>query len=98
MKEIQLDLAKIEHALIANIRPSFLSVEVFNQSKPHIHILISHPKFLFLSIYDRINQVYDIIGNIKDLSTELDIIVEAYNTEEMSDIIEEGLYDKKRNK
>jgi hypothetical protein len=70
---------------------------LFEKETPHIHILISHPKFLFSSVYDRINQVYDVIDKIEDLSTDLDIIVEAYNTEEMSDILEEGLYDKKRN-
>jgi len=83
-------LKKIEHTLILHFKPTFIWVDLPNE-QGDIHVVISCLRFNYLTIQERILDIYNLLNwKIPDiLSTHL-IVVEAYNSSEMDELLEEA--------
>lgn len=82
---------KIEHALIMHFRPTFLVVENQNENGD-IHIVISCLRFNYLSIQERIIDIYNLLNwKLPDILQQHLVVIEAYNSEEIDLLLEEAL-------
>lgn len=81
----------IESALIEGLKPSFLAIQ-YNQnpdSTPFIHVVISHSKFANMEVVERVSLVYKTLADKNPENvTKVPVIVEAFASKEMVDIIE----------
>lgn len=82
------DTTKLEYALSAYARPTFLAITEPDEDED-IQILISSNLFNVMDIEDRIEYVFKIIkDHCPEVTSNRLIIVQAYNSEEIEDVID----------
>jgi len=83
-------LKKIEHTLILHFKPTFIWVDLPNE-QGDIHVVISCLRFNYLTIQERILDIYNLLNwKIPDILYTHLIVVEAYNSSEMDELLEEA--------
>jgi len=79
-------LKKLEALLISHFRPTFFDIKQIDENS--IHIIISCLQFNYLDIQSRIQDVFNLINSrIPDIMENTLIVVQAYNSEEMNELI-----------
>ena len=88
MEEI---LAQIESVLVVNLRPHFLSVTYEPDRVPYIQIVIVKDYKWYETMNNRISEVFNLISEANpDIMDTYSIVVEPFDDEEFSEIIEHG--------
>jgi len=82
-------MIEIEAAIVNGLHPDFLAISPVEGT---IHVIVSHPSFEHKSIPVRIKIIYDLINryNIDILKNNV-VIVETFDHEQMTDLLEDAL-------
>lgn len=84
-----MDLKKLEYILISHFRPTFLFVDKPNEHGD-IYIVISSIRFNYLGVQERILDIFNLLNfKCPDILKEHLIVIEAYNSDQMNEILEE---------
>lgn len=82
------DTIDLEYVLCAYARPAFLTITEPDEDND-IQVVISSPIFNNMEVEDRIEYVFNLIrAYIPDIIKDRLIIVQAYDTDEIIDVIE----------
>lgn len=82
------DRARLEYILCVYLRPTFLIID--EDSAGDIKVVVSALSFSYLSIEERINKIFVLLREkCPDILEKRLIVVEAYNSTELDDILEQ---------
>jgi hypothetical protein len=90
--DIKEQLAALEHAICAKLRPTFLIITdpTLNQDGD-IYIIISTIAFKNMSVAQRVKSVFSLISKYTpDILEDRLIIIQTYSSSEIEDVIEDA--------
>lgn len=76
-----------EKALIIALKPFFIGSE-FIEEENVLNLVVACKAFNYLAPSERIQMVYDILENCEYIEEDLIVIVQAYNQEELDELLE----------
>ena len=77
----------VEKKLIIALKPFFIGSD-YIQEENVLNVVVACRAFNYLPVQERIEMVYEILENCEDIDKELIIIVQAYNQEELDELLE----------
>jgi hypothetical protein len=88
-KETELNIAKLEHAIIIHFRPSFLYIAPPAEGGV-IEIILSCQKFNYQNVQERISEFFNLINlKLPGIVEEQLLVVQCYNSSEMEQVLME---------
>lgn len=83
----QQSMHPIEKVLIIALRPTFIGSD-FIEKDNTLNIVICCKAFNYMEVQERIQMVYDIIDNSEVIEDRPTVIVQAYNQQELDELLE----------
>lgn len=87
MVVFQPNMHPIEKVLIVALRPTFIGSEYLEEEQT-LNVVVCCKAFKYLTVEERIKMVYDIIDNSEEVKDKFTIIVQAFNEEELDELLE----------